>query len=91
MIRVDVTLYPHGNSSRSRAIGSMLIFNDGTGSKSKGNYKYTMSTEKTENYKNGKVTGFQRLNNNVWTLILRVLWDAFIVQGVFRKKDEKDD
>lgn len=84
MIRIDITMYPHGNSSRARAIGSMIITNNGTGTKSKGNYSYTMSTEKTKKYKTGEVKNFPRLKNNVWTLILRVLWNAFIEQEVFK-------
>ena len=75
MIRVLVELWPFGDESRRRPIGEMKIWNDGTGTKKTGNYKFVWwrraKTTRNQRCKphQGEVRSFPRLSKNVFELI----------------------
>jgi hypothetical protein len=78
VIKITVELFPFGLESSGKILSIMKIWNDGTGTKTKGNYRYRMS--KTGRYellwKEGEVKNFPRKRLNVWYLLLRVLSNA---------------
>lgn len=72
MIRVTVELIPHGveDHPRRRVLGKMEIANDGSGTEEIGNYKGTLHAEYTSPAgRPGKLFGFRRQRQSVWTLI----------------------
>ena len=74
MIKITVELWPLGSEKYKKEIASMKIWNDGTGTKSMGNYKYSVSLSRQ--WKMGEIKKFPRRRLNVWDLIFRVLYDA---------------
>jgi hypothetical protein len=70
MIRVTAELIPGGNekSERRRILGTIEISNDGTGDKEIGNYNGILVAEYTTG-RPGRVTGFRRQRQSVWTLV----------------------
>ena len=70
MIRVTVELIPHGIESLKRTLATMDIANDGTGDLSVGNYTGCLHAEYTAPVgRTGKVRGFNRKTQSVWSLI----------------------
>ena len=74
MIKITVELWPLGSEKHKKEIASMKIWNDGTGTKSMGNYKYQSNLSRT--WKSGSIEKFPRQRLNVWDLIFRVLYNA---------------
>lgn len=77
MIYIRVELWPHGDESRKREIGTAIIDNVG-GSVSTGNYRVRLlkSAEYAKRpgvWKQGAVTGFPRLRLGPWDLLFRAL------------------
>ena len=66
MIVVTMELHPHGDKTKARPLGVIMIANDCTGDESLGNYEVTASHaghffgKRKEPYKTGKVKGFPR-------------------------------
>ena len=78
MIRVDIYLVPHGNETKARQIGKILIANDGKSwYKGIGHYTYKIF-QKGRNavWKSGNIVDFPRLKLGVYDLLFRVLRDA---------------
>ena len=71
MIRITVELVPFGIEERKRIIGTAKIYNDGTGSKTVGNYQTEFNLKKK--WRTGTVKGFKRQQDNVWKLIREAL------------------
>jgi len=70
MLRVTVELIPYGLEQFKQHIGTAEIWNDGTGSKTTGNYKFRLSENGNENtWKLGSVSGFKRVQDSVWDLL----------------------
>ena len=76
MIKITVEVIPFGVEKWKKKVGEMTIANDGTGSGSRGNYKYNMST-KNRIWRKGRIEDFPRLSCSVWNLIYRVLRGVF--------------
>lgn len=76
MIRVTVEVLPHGREADKYTLGEANIINDGTGTSTRGNYKYLL-THKGRKYRSGEIKRFPRLSKNVWVLLLRCLMDTF--------------
>lgn len=77
MIKVTVELYPFGNESRKRVLCTGKIWNDGTGSKTSGNYRYRlMCVGGSRMWREGSVKGFPRKRKSVWWLLAKCLLDA---------------
>jgi hypothetical protein len=69
LIRVTVTLVPHGNENEASEINHMIIANDLSGSPTMGNYEYRIDDNPD---RIGKVFHHER-NTEVWKLIYKVL------------------
>jgi hypothetical protein len=77
MLRVTIDLCPGGDTEKARPIGLILIANDGTGTKSMGNYNVALAHEgrhfgKKGTYKKGRVKGFYR-QMSPYHLVLKAL------------------
>ncbi len=72
MIEVTATLYPKGDKTKGRVLGRIEIANDGTGTKEAGNYEGKLFAEYCQG-RPGKVAGFRRARQSVWTLVGRFL------------------
>lgn len=77
MIRVTIELFPHGDETRKRTLGSADIWNDGSGDISTGNYGYRIRGKDGRVFRVGTVTGFRRLSASAWQLLALALRDAF--------------
>lgn len=75
MIVVRVELWPLGDESRKTELACAEIYNDASGTNSKGNYVYNLF-HKGRAFRSGKVTGFPRLRLNSWDLLFCALRDA---------------
>lgn len=71
MIVVEVKLVSAIDESRSRTLGKMMIANDGTGSKTKGNYNATVVGPNGGYGKGGRVLNYPREAVAIWNLIRR--------------------
>ena len=71
MIRVTVELVPFGQESQKKVIGTMIIYNDKTGSKEMGNYKYSIQNEEGKEIQSGSYKGFPRALR-IWRLIQEI-------------------
>lgn len=81
MIRITAEVWPFGFKEDKKDIFELKISNDGTGSYSMGNYKYSFSSNSGgEYYKelSGKITSFPRRHPaGVLRLLYLVLRDIF--------------
>lgn len=75
MIKITVELWPYGIEAKKEVIGEMKIANDGTGTRSIGNYTFKVWS-KGKLWKIGAIKGFHRLRFNVWYLIFNCLITA---------------
>jgi len=77
MIRITVELVPFGVEEQARTLCTAKIANDGTGSKTRGNYRYRFEqVGRNAAWRKGRVTGFRRKREHVWRLVLKCLIDA---------------
>lgn len=67
MLRITVEIVPFGIEARKRVIQKLEIWNDATGTKEVGNYCAHLEAEYGSRY--GRLTGFRRHKQSVWTLI----------------------
>lgn len=75
MLKVTVELVQWGIGPPQK-IGTMIIANDGTGTRDKGNYQYRIDLKQKENWRSGRVEGYSRKRYNVWYLLKLILEDA---------------
>ncbi len=75
MIRIIVELLPKGDESRKRHLGTAEIINDGTGTRTEGNYCVRLSKWGLPNvtWRTGTVVGFPRLQLGPWDLLMCAL------------------
>lgn len=75
MIVVTVELWPLGDQSRKRHLGTAKIANTGRGSQSVGNYTVWLSKtgRQAECWKTGALKGFKRLKFGAWDLLALAL------------------
>lgn len=72
MIKITVELLPFGFEKKKKLLGSMVIYNDATGSHDIGNYKFHISKwepKEKEIWKTGEVKGFDRIKRGCWDLL----------------------
>jgi hypothetical protein len=71
MLVVTVELWPGGDESRKRHLGTAKIVNDGTGTTRVGNYTATLSKWGRPNqvWKRGSFRGFRRQAYGAWDLL----------------------
>lgn len=83
MIKISVNLQKWGFESLTSSLGIMKITNDGTGTKSKGNYKFSIYDKSNSRIiHSGVIKNFLRLKNNVWQLIYLCLKELYDVQSL---------
>lgn len=87
MLRVTIELVS-AVTGKTSVIGRMHVWNDGTGTPSRGNYQVGVRRRGAEELqpgehpkqnctRHGEVKNYPRLSYNVWRLILRALKSAF--------------
>ena len=78
MLRITIELWPFGFETNKKTLSIMNIWNDGTGTKTSGNYKYKIlkTRSKTQSWRSGFVNNFRRKQMNAWDLLFLVLLDA---------------
>ena len=74
MLRVTIELVPHGDETRAREIGTMLIANDGEGTHVKGDYAYVYgyTDRRGVKFSTGTLKNFYR-SQGAWALIKKIL------------------
>jgi hypothetical protein len=84
MLVVTVELWPGGNKEKSCVLGQALITNDGTGSPTVGNYKFSLmgKNKRRLKYGTGRLTGFPRKREGPWSLLARIMMQVYPVTGV---------
>lgn len=78
MLVVTIELWPKGDRSKARNLGTAFISNDMTGSVEIGNYEVMLSKwgEPTQPWRVGRVRGFGRLTGSPWELLRRAIYQA---------------
>lgn len=72
MIKITVELFPYGSEQKKSTLGTAKIWNDGTDTKTKGNYCFQLFG-KVKMLREGEIKGLSRLDKNVWYLIKEML------------------
>lgn len=75
MIRVTVELIPWG-VGKPQHLGTAEIFNDATGTTTRGNYGFRLFSRNKRLYKEGEVKDFPRKRLLAYDLLYRVLREA---------------
>lgn len=75
MIRVTIQLFPFGDETSAKHLGTVDIANDGTGDQATGNYKVRLSRmdSPTLAWKTGAIKGFNRKTRGPHDLLLLAL------------------
>lgn len=75
MLRITVELLPYGREDLKECLGIAKIWNDGTGTLYKGNYKSTFSQRGRLNriWKTCEIKDFPRQRLGIWDLLYRSL------------------
>ena len=76
MIRIDIDLFPGGFEDDRENLGYIKIWNDGTGSKTKGNYRYKAMKNGRQKAE-GSIKGFPRKQRDVFRLLECVIEDMY--------------
>jgi len=77
MIKITVELHRFGDSNDKELLAEAKIYNDCTGTKTRGNYKYKLWRVRKTPWKTGRIEGFERQTESVWKLLYLVLKDVF--------------
>ena len=75
MIVVKLEIWPYGDESDTSSLGTIEIYNDATGSFTRGNYKYKLKGKKDRVMSEGTVKNYARNAQHPWNLIRQVLDD----------------
>jgi hypothetical protein len=78
LVVVKIELWPGGNPTNPKPLGTIYIANDGTGTSTDGNYDVRLShsgryIQKPGVWKRGKVTGYKRAKDSVYHLVKMAL------------------
>ena len=73
MLRVTIELVPWGMESQKRTLATADIINDGSGTKSSGNYNFRLDDKAGRVWKSGRVEGFPRKRLLAFDLLFRAL------------------
>ena len=79
MIRVTVEILPFGYEERKCVLGTAKIWNDCTGDRETGNYRYKLYRAGPDGklerraWKQGAVRDFPRMKRGAWDLLFRAL------------------
>ena len=75
MILISLEMLPLGFINNKKNLGSIQIWNDGTGTLSSGNYCYKLTKNNKVKHE-GRITKFPRKRKDVFNLLWRVLEDV---------------
>jgi len=78
MVSCKIKIWPGGDKKKARVLGEVIIFNDATGNRKKGNYQVILkkSTEysKTKGtWKKGTIKGFDRVKLGPYDILYLAL------------------
>lgn len=73
MIKITIELWPHGDKTKSKIIGTAWIHNTGTGDIKRGNYEAVIYTTRNRPWRTVDIVGFARKSRNVWYLLKEIL------------------
>jgi len=76
MILINLEMLPHGFQKGKQNLGTIRIWNNGTGTLSLGNYNYKV-TKGNKVKIEGQITGFARKREDVFALLHLVLKDIY--------------
>lgn len=76
MLVVKVELWPFGDESRMKELARGFIWNDATGTSTRGNYQFVLKDGRGRKWKTGTVTDFPRTKLLGWDLLLRALYSV---------------
>lgn len=92
MLVIKIELWPHGIEANKQTIGLARIFNDGTGTRSVGNYVFEMfrrnakvptgESRPQSVLRRGTLKGFPRLRESCWKLLFMLMASAYDGQPV---------
>ena len=77
MIRITIEMVPRGNEAKKYTMGSATITNDGTGTKTRGNYVFRQFSKTGRQLASVDVWDFPRGRMSVWYLLHWALNNAF--------------
>jgi hypothetical protein len=77
MIEIIMNLKPFSDPTKKVHLGTVHVFNLGTGTKTSGNYGYRLFDKAGRPYKEGTVEKFPRVRLIMFDLLYRVLRHAF--------------
>ena len=77
MLYVKIELWPHGLTTQKQILFEGGIANDGTGTKTTGNYTFAFANCKSHRAKKGEVRNFKRLNKSSLELLYLCLKQIF--------------
>lgn len=89
MIYIKIELWPFGDKNKAKHLGEMLIANDATGSRTKGNYKAVLLNSRKKGFRTGTVEDFPRKRLNVFDLMYRALKSAVGDRSDTKLKENK--
>lgn len=73
MIRITIEILPFGFEDNKRTVGSMEIYNDATGTATRGNYVFKFFDKLGRKRFNGEIKDFPRKQLTAWDLLFRIL------------------
>jgi hypothetical protein len=75
MLVIKIELWPLGDQTRKRDLGTMFIVNNGNGNKTLGSYEIMLSKWGSPDvpWRVGVVAGFDRLKGSPWDLMRRAI------------------
>lgn len=76
MIRIKIELDQYGLGEEIKTLKTVHIWNDATGTSSRGNYQYRIFNATGTVHRMGEIKGFARKSNNVLKLLGLVMKDA---------------
>lgn len=86
MLVIKIELWPLGDGCKAETLGVAKIVNDGTGTRSVGNYTLSIFRKGSSKVlKSGRISGFPRLRKGPWELLMLCLASAYL------KVTEKSD
>lgn len=84
MIKIILEMWPYGFKDAKRKICEGIIGNDGTGTKTKGNYNVKLLDRANNMMKEGRVENYPRKEKHVWYLVylaLKSIYDKEVVNN----------
>ncbi len=77
MVRITIEIVPYGSLENKRILGSVDIINDGTGTKTIGNYSVTAINGNGKVFRKCKIEGYRRKADSIWKL-MKMVFDIIV-------------